>query len=167
MEMTRANSAWRAVALAALLLALTGSNWPAYAADAKATDEAGAPAAKARADAKRPFDAKVAADVKPPHDANTDANASGDAKASASSSAAASTKKPAAPVVLVDINSASRKELKSLPGIGDAEAGKIIAGRPYLSKADLASKQVIPAGVYLSLKNRIIARQRQDVKRKG
>jgi competence protein ComEA len=39
-------------------------------------------------------------------------------------------RKTAAKVKLVDINSATSEELKKLPGIGDAEAGKIIAGRP-------------------------------------
>jgi DNA uptake protein ComE-like DNA-binding protein len=74
--------------------------------------------------------------------------------------------KKAAPVALVDINSASRAQLKTLPGIGDKEADRIVAGRPYLSKADLASKGVLPTGVYLSLKNRIIARQPLQPKRK-
>ena len=44
---------------------------------------------------------------------------------------------------------------------------KIIAGRPYLSKADLATKDVIPTGVYLSLKGRIIAIQKQRPKSKA
>ncbi|MGE5337104.1 MAG: ComEA family DNA-binding protein, partial [Gemmatimonadota bacterium] len=60
---------------------------------------------------------------------------------------------------LIDINSASREQLKTLPGIGDAEAAKIIAGRPYLSKADLASNKILPTGVYLSIRKLIIARQ--------
>ena len=68
-------------------------------------------------------------------------------------------KKPAlaAPAKLVDINSASRKELKTLPGIGNAEADKIIANRPYLTKTELVTKQVLPYGPYLSLKNLIVA----------
>jgi DNA uptake protein ComE-like DNA-binding protein len=67
---------------------------------------------------------------------------------------------PATPVSLVDVNSASRAQLKTLPGIGDVEADRIISGRPYHSKADLAEKEVIATGVYLSLKNRIIAKQK-------
>ena len=67
--------------------------------------------------------------------------------------------KRAEPVTPIDVNSASRAELKTLPGIDDAQAEKIIAGRPYLSKADLATKNVIPTGVFLALKDRIIARQ--------
>lgn len=42
-----------------------------------------------------------------------------------------------AKIKLVDINSAGKKELKTLPGIGDTDADKIIAGRPYGSKAHL------------------------------
>lgn len=59
----------------------------------------------------------------------------------------------------VDINSASRSELMTLPGIGDAEAKKIIAGRPYLTKIDLVNRNVLPEGVYLALRNQIIAIQ--------
>jgi len=61
-------------------------------------------------------------------------------------------------VKLVDINSASRAELKALPGIGDAEAERIIAGRPYLSKAELVSRNVMPEGVFVSLRKQLIAR---------
>ena len=76
-------------------------------------------------------------------------------------SQAAAKKKPgvAAPAKLIDINRASRNELKSLPGIGDAEAARIVAGRPYLSKADLVTAKVLPAGVFVSIKGRIIATQ--------
>jgi DNA uptake protein ComE-like DNA-binding protein len=60
-------------------------------------------------------------------------------------------------VKLVDINSASLAELKSLPGIGQAEAERIVARRPYLTKGDLVLKQVLPTGPYMSLKNRVVA----------
>jgi len=70
--------------------------------------------------------------------------------------------KPAAAqtkVELIDINSASDAQLKSLPGIGDAYAAKIIAGRPYAKKDQLKSQQVIPAATYGKIQDRIIARQ--------
>lgn len=66
----------------------------------------------------------------------------------------------AVPVVRIDINSASRKSLKTLPGIGDAEAARIIANRPYLSKTELVAKHVLPVGPYVALKNRVVALQK-------
>lgn len=52
-----------------------------------------------------------------------------------------------APTSAVDINSASQADLVKVPGIGDATAKKIIAGRPFtsvadLSKAGLSAKQI-------------------------
>ena len=81
------------------------------------------------------------------------------APARSSGKLAAKTPRPAmkAPI---DINSASRAQLKALPGIGDVEADRIISGRPYHSKADLAERNVIPTGVYVSLKGRIVAKQK-------
>lgn len=66
----------------------------------------------------------------------------------------------------IDVNSATRAQLKALPGIGDAEAERIVEKRPYLSKADLVSRQVIPAGVYQSIRQRIIAVQKAPEKKK-
>ena len=69
----------------------------------------------------------------------------------------AKTSAPPASIHLVDINSAGRKELMTLPGIDRAEADKIIAGRPYLTKTELVSKNVLATGPYLSLKTRVVA----------
>lgn len=60
----------------------------------------------------------------------------------------------------VDINSASKAELKTLPGIDDARADKIIAGRPYPSKAFLVTRNIIPIGDYDQIRKRIIAMQK-------
>ena len=50
--------------------------------------------------------------------------------------------KGATPAAKVDINSASQEDLEKLPGVGEATAKKIIAGRPYQSVADLSKAGV-------------------------
>ena len=62
-------------------------------------------------------------------------------------------------IKLVDINSAGKAELKTLPGIQDAEADKIIAARPYGSKAQLTTRGILPRDAYENLKRLVIARQ--------
>src|SRR5512139_2992476 len=56
---------------------------------------------------------------------------------------------------LIDINSATDVQLKTLPGIGDAYAAKIMAGRPYARKDQLKSKNVIPAATYDKIQDKI------------
>lgn len=68
-------------------------------------------------------------------------------------------RKAAAKIKLVDINGATSDELKKLPGISDAEADKIIAGRPYATKAHLLSHKILPEGTYQAVKGLIIAKQ--------
>ena len=60
----------------------------------------------------------------------------------------------------VDINSASKAELMKLPGISAAEADKIIAGRPFNTKARLVTNKIITMGAYQNIKQLIIARQK-------
>jgi DNA uptake protein ComE-like DNA-binding protein len=43
----------------------------------------------------------------------------------------------------VDLNTASKEDLMKLPGVDDATADKIIAGRPYTSKSELVKKNVL------------------------
>lgn len=59
----------------------------------------------------------------------------------------------------LQIRRAKSAELKQLPGITDAEAAKIIAGRPYGSKAWLVSHNIVDAAVYGGLKQQVIAKQ--------
>lgn len=68
-------------------------------------------------------------------------------------------RKAVAKINPVDINSASEKQLKKLPGIGDAEAKRIVANRPYASKVWLVTNGVIGEGPYANIKQLIIAKQ--------
>ncbi len=71
--------------------------------------------------------------------------------------------KPATTPSLVDLNTASRQALMTLPGISDATAQKIIANRPYHSKSDLTGKKIIPEDVYAKISSRIVARTTRTV----
>ena len=122
------------ITLAAVLSAMLGLSGSAFAqakADApKADAPKAAPAAKADAKA----DAKAPAKAEP---------AKADAK-----------KEP------MDINSASAKDLATLPKIGDARSKAIVKGRPYNGKDDLINKKIIPQDAYDEIKDLIIAKQK-------
>ena len=80
----------------------------------------------------------------------------------AAAPAAAAPAKPAADAKaapLMDINSASEKELATLPGIGEARAKAIVKGRPYKGKNELLDKKIVPENVYNDIKEKIIAKQ--------
>ena len=81
-----------------------------------------------------------------------------DAKKPAATTAAAPAKADAK-AALMDINTASEKELATLAGIGDARAAAIVKGRPYKGKDDLVQKKILTKKVYDGIKDKIIAKQ--------
>ena len=56
---------------------------------------------------------------------------------------------------VVDLNTASKKDLAALPGIGPDYAQTIIDARPFQSKGQLLSKKLIPQATYDKIKNEV------------
>jgi len=58
----------------------------------------------------------------------------------------------------LDLNSATKDQLQSLPGITAPLADKIIAGRPYNAPADLLTRHILRKPVYDKISDRLIAK---------
>jgi len=57
----------------------------------------------------------------------------------------------------VDINTASRGQLVSLPGVSEPEASKVIAARPYKETGELVTRHVMSKTEYDRIADRITA----------
>lgn len=56
---------------------------------------------------------------------------------------------------LIDINSATLADLRSLPGVGTVTAQKIVAGRPYASIEDLKARKIVSVKTYDKIRDRV------------
>src|SRR5262245_4676318 len=62
-------------------------------------------------------------------------------------------------VDLLDLNTATADQFKTLPKIDDVYAQRIIEGRPYQRKDELLQKNILPRWVYEQIKYKIVARE--------
>ena len=62
-----------------------------------------------------------------------------------------------APLALIDLNTAIKQRLESLPDIDGSKADAIIAGRPYAHPDELVRRKIIPPTIYDRIKERLIA----------
>jgi DNA uptake protein ComE-like DNA-binding protein len=89
---------------------------------------------------------------------NSDATPKPKAKPGAAAKAPRKASKPKpAKGKQLDVNVATKAELMTIPGFTDAIADKIIAGRPYPTKAHLVTRNVIPMGLFQGIRDRITA----------
>lgn len=59
----------------------------------------------------------------------------------------------------LDLNSASKEDLASLPGITSADADRIIGGRPYDAPVDLLNRRILSKAKYDQISDRIKAKK--------
>ncbi len=67
---------------------------------------------------------------------------------------------PASDAGKVDLNTATKDELMKVPGIAEATAAKIIAGRPFKAKNELVTKGIVNKAQYAKLAKYVVARQK-------
>lgn len=53
----------------------------------------------------------------------------------------------------VEINGATAAQLKTVPGISDEDAQRIIINRPYMTRSHLVTKNVLSYDTYLAVKD--------------
>ena len=59
----------------------------------------------------------------------------------------------------IDVNSASKAQLMSLPGMDDASADRVISGRPYASEHELLEKHVLSREEYNKIADSITVKK--------
>jgi competence protein ComEA len=59
----------------------------------------------------------------------------------------------------LDLNTATREQLLSLPDLTAAEADRVIAGRPYNEPGDLVTRHIMPKTQYDKIADRVTAKK--------
>jgi competence protein ComEA len=56
---------------------------------------------------------------------------------------------------LVDLNKASRADIRALPGMTDAATTRVLNGRPYDTPSELVSRNILSQAQYDQIKDRV------------
>ncbi|MFZ0862129.1 MAG: helix-hairpin-helix domain-containing protein [Candidatus Sulfotelmatobacter sp.] len=59
----------------------------------------------------------------------------------------------------LDLNTATKEQLLSLPGVTTAEANRVIAGRPYSSPGEVVQRRIMPKIEYDKIADRVTAKK--------
>ncbi len=59
----------------------------------------------------------------------------------------------------LDLNTATREQLVSLPGVSGAEAERVIAGRPYREPDELVTRRIMSKAEYDRIADRVTAKR--------
>ena len=59
----------------------------------------------------------------------------------------------------LDLNTATKEQLLSLPGVSGAEADRVIAGRPYNEPGELVTRRIMPKTEYDKIADRVTAKR--------
>jgi competence protein ComEA len=59
----------------------------------------------------------------------------------------------------LDLNTATKAQLLSLPGITPAEADRVTTGRPYDAPGELVTRRIIPKAEYDKIADRVTAKK--------
>src|SRR5512135_1593534 len=59
----------------------------------------------------------------------------------------------------LDLNSATKEQLLSLPGVTAAQADRVIAGRPYNEPGEVVTRHIMPKSEYDKIADRVTAKK--------
>jgi DNA uptake protein ComE-like DNA-binding protein len=59
----------------------------------------------------------------------------------------------------LDLNTATKEQLLSLPGVTEAEANRVIAGRPYTEPGDVVTRRIMAKTEYDKIADRVTAKK--------
>ena len=59
----------------------------------------------------------------------------------------------------LDLNTATKDQLLSLPGVTAAEADRVIAGRPYNEPGEVVTRRIMPKTEYDKIADRVTAKK--------